>query len=185
MVHLLSGSIPVEEASLNDAELCSDDHGHRPSDQPKRSALEPSPHNPDPFHVVSWVTDALDEVRRDVWNASRHSGNKALAGELKGARYALWKNPENLSSDQRFRLAIVAKINHPLYKAYLLKEQLRLVFRLPTRKALALLDSWLAWASRSRLAPFVEAAKTIRAHRSAIEATLVQGCSRKGRAQCS
>ncbi len=112
-------------------------------------------------------------------------GNKALAGELKGARYALWKNPEILSSDQRFRLAIVAKINHPLYKAYLLKEQLRLVFRLPTRKALALLDSWLAWASRSRLAPFVEAAKTIRAHRSAIEATLVQGCSRKGRAQCS
>jgi transposase len=126
----------------------------------------------DPFHVVSWVTDALDEVRRDVWNQARRSGNKALAGELKGARYALWKNPEHLSSDQRFRLAIVAKINHPLYKAYLLKEQLRLVFRLPTAKALALLDSWLAWASRSRLAPFVEAARTIRAHRGAIEATL-------------
>ncbi len=86
----------------------------------------------DPFHVVSWVTDALDEVRRDVWNASRHSGNKALAGELKGARYALWKNPENLSSDQRFRLAIVAKINHPLYKAYLLKEQLQPARRWPS-----------------------------------------------------
>jgi transposase len=131
----------------------------------------------DPFHVVSWVTNALDEVRRDVWNAARHSGNKALAGELKGARYALWKNPENLSSDQRFRLAVIAKINQPLYKAYLLKEQLRLVFRLPTRKALALLDSWLAWASRSRLAPFVEAARTIRAHRGAIEATLVHRLS--------
>ena len=131
----------------------------------------------DPFHVVSWVTDALDEVRREVWNEARRAGNKALAGELKGARYALWKNPEDLSSDQRFRLAVVAKINHPLYKAYLLKEQLRLVFRLPTRKALALLDSWLAWASRSRLAPFVEVARTIRAHRQAIEATLVHRLS--------
>jgi transposase len=75
----------------------------------------------DLFHVVSWVTDALDEVRRDVWNQARRSGNKALGGELKGARYALWKNPEHLSPDQRFRLAVVAKINHPLYKAYLLK----------------------------------------------------------------
>ena len=131
----------------------------------------------DPFHVVSWVTDALDEVRREVWNEARRSGNKTLAGELKGARYALWKNPEHLSSDQRFRLAIVAKINHPLYKAYLLKEQLRLVFRLPTRKALSLLDSWLAWASRSRLGPFVDAARTIRAHRGAIEATLVHRLS--------
>jgi transposase len=71
----------------------------------------------DPFQVVSWVTDAPDEVRRDVWNSARHAGNKALAGELKGARYALWKNPENLSSDQRFRLAVIAKINQPLYKA--------------------------------------------------------------------
>jgi transposase len=59
-----------------------------------------------------------------------------------------------------------------------LKEQLRLVFRLPTRKAQALLDSWLAWASRSRLAPFVEAARTIRAHQAAIEATLVHRLSK-------
>jgi transposase len=48
----------------------------------------------DPFHVVQWCTDALDEVRRDVWNAARKGGMKALATDLKGARFALWKNPE-------------------------------------------------------------------------------------------
>jgi hypothetical protein len=44
--------------------------------------------------VVQWCTDALDEVRRDVWNAARKGGMRQLATELKGARYALWKNPE-------------------------------------------------------------------------------------------
>jgi transposase len=47
----------------------------------------------DPFHVVQWVTDALDEVRREVWNDARRNGQRALATQLKGARYALWKNP--------------------------------------------------------------------------------------------
>jgi len=46
----------------------------------------------DPFHVVQWCTDALDEIRRDVWNAARKGGMKTLAGDLKGARFALWKN---------------------------------------------------------------------------------------------
>lgn len=32
----------------------------------------------DPFHVVSWATKALDEVRREVWSqARRQSGDKA------------------------------------------------------------------------------------------------------------
>src|SRR4030095_8194860 len=32
----------------------------------------------DPFHVVRWATDALDEVRRQTWNAARRSGQPAL-----------------------------------------------------------------------------------------------------------
>jgi len=39
----------------------------------------------DPFHVVTWATDALDQVRREVWNAARQHGQTALARELKGA----------------------------------------------------------------------------------------------------
>ena len=55
----------------------------------------------DAFHVVQWATDALDEVRRDVWNSARRSGMTEHARELKGARFALWKNPEDLTRRQR------------------------------------------------------------------------------------
>jgi transposase len=42
----------------------------------------------DPFHVVKWATDALDEVRRQVWNTARQQGDTALARQFKGARFA-------------------------------------------------------------------------------------------------
>ncbi len=75
----------------------------------------------DAYHVVSWATDALDEVRRDVWNHARRSlGDKVLADQLKGCRYALWKNPEHLTARQRGKLAWVARTNERLYRAYLL-----------------------------------------------------------------
>ena len=44
-----------------------------------------------------------------------------MAAELKGTRYALWKNPENLTARQRSKLADVETLNRPLYRAYLLK----------------------------------------------------------------
>jgi transposase len=56
----------------------------------------------DPFHVIQLATDALDEVRREVWNEARRAGHDQLARRLKGARYALWKNPENLRVSSRF-----------------------------------------------------------------------------------
>ena len=73
----------------------------------------------DPFHVVKWATDALDEVRREVWNAARTGGEAALAREVKGARYALWKNPEDLTGRQRAKLAWIVRVNDRLYLAML------------------------------------------------------------------
>jgi transposase len=131
----------------------------------------------DPFHVVQWGTRALDEVRRQVWNAARRGGQKALARELKGARFALWKNPEDLTRSQATRLALISRTNEPLYRAYLLKEQLRQVFQLPWEEAVILLDRWLAWARRSQLAPFIELAKTIASYREGIEAALIRRLS--------
>jgi transposase len=73
------------------------------------------------------------------------------------------KNPPNLSSDQRTTLASIAKANGGLYRAYLLKEQLREIFacRDPAT-ARALLTGWISWARRCRLDPFVRLAKTMR-----------------------
>ncbi len=126
----------------------------------------------DPFHVVQWATDALDEVRREVWNEARRQGMHAQARELKGARFALWKNPENLTERQRVKLSCIQRTNARLYRAYLLKEQLREVFRLPWRQALKLLDRWIAWALRCRIPAFVQVARSVRRHRAGIEHAL-------------
>ena len=131
----------------------------------------------DPFHIVAWATDALDEVRREVWNQARQSGASAHAKQLKGARFALWKNPERLTGRQRATLAWVATVNRPLYRAWLLKEELRQVFALKGEAGIALLRHWLVWASRCRIAPFVKLARSIRARLPGIHATLRTGLS--------
>jgi transposase len=131
----------------------------------------------DPFHIVMLATDALDEIRREVWNEARRAGDVALARDLKGARFALWKNPENLTGRQRGKLSRVQHTNRRLYRAYLLKEQLRQIYRLPADAATRLLDQWVAWARRCRLAPFVKLAKTITAQRAGIVAAIEHGLS--------
>jgi transposase len=107
----------------------------------------------DPFHIVRWATDALDVVRRWTWNTARRVGLAGRAKQLKGCRYALWKNPEHLTDRQQAKLAWIASDNRLLYRAYLLKEQLRLVFAHRGAEAVAMLDAWLAWARRSRIPP--------------------------------
>jgi transposase len=131
----------------------------------------------DPFHIVAWATDALDAVRRDTWNAARKGGDATLAKELKGARFALWKNPADLTRRQHAKLARIAEVNRPLYRAYLLKEELRLVFRVKGPRAVALLDAWLCWARRCRIPAFVALAAKIARHRAGIVATLTEGLS--------
>lgn len=132
----------------------------------------------EPFHVVGWATDALDDVRRQTWNAARRAGQKAVAKELKGARYALWRNPEDLTDRQQAKLADIAKTNRRLYRAYLLKEQLRQVFAQDSaHAAISLLERWLAWACRSQIPAFVKLSRTVREHKVAIYAAVAHGLS--------
>jgi transposase len=133
----------------------------------------------DPFHLVAWATNALDEVRRSVWNTARGGPGRRTRQStlLKGARWALWRNPNTLSDQQRRTLAYIQIINKPLYRAYLLKEEFRQVFALRGRAGKNLLQAWLAWAARCRIDPFVRLAKRIRHHLPAIHATLDSGLS--------
>jgi transposase len=73
------------------------------------------------------------------------------ARDLKGARFALWKNPEDLTDRQQAKLSSIQKTNARLYRAYLLKERLRQIYRLPAEHAIKLLDEWIAWAKRCRM----------------------------------
>jgi transposase len=132
----------------------------------------------DPFHVVALASDALDAVRREVWNEARRAGDASGARWLKGARWALWKRPERLTERQRAKLQTIEHINRRLYRAYLLKEQLRVVFHEPdAQAAIALLEAWLVWARRCRIPSFVKLAQTIKQHHQGIIATLTHRLS--------
>jgi transposase len=139
----------------------------------------------DPFHVVAWATAALDEVRRQAWNdaagrrRTHRGGNGALgdARTLKRARWCLWKNPENLSVDQRAKLDWIAKTDPRLYRAYLLKEGLRHVFAVKGQAGKEALDRWCSWARRCRIPVFVELGRKMARHRGAIDAALELGLS--------
>jgi transposase len=147
----------------------------------------------DPFHVIKWATEALDELRRQAWNDARRavggSGMRTTAGgrriplargdaqQLKKARWALWKNPENLTGHQQARLAWIAKTDPRLYRGYLLKEGLRLVFQVKGEAGKQALDGWISWARRSRLPTFVELQRKIVKHLDTIHNSLDHGLS--------
>jgi transposase len=131
----------------------------------------------DPFHVCRLASRATDQVRRDEWNA--HERSHTPAGRwVKGTRWSLLKAPERQTIDQLATLHEVQHANRALYRAFLLREQLRLLYHLPDPAlAPAHLDAWLAWAARSRLRPFVRLARTLRAHRDGILAAIRLGLS--------
>lgn len=131
----------------------------------------------DAFHVVAWATTAVDEVRRGLVGDLRRAGGKDRAAQMKGTRWALLKNPGDLTGEQRTTLAWIATANKGLYRAYLLKEQLREAFRVKGRRGRLLLAGWLAWARRSRLPEFVKLAATITRYLPLIHNTLDHGLS--------
>jgi transposase len=141
----------------------------------------------DPFHIVAWATQALDDVRRQAWRDARRSGQtrphgpgrpRLSTGEargLKGARYALWKNPEHLTDRQHDKLAWIAKTDPRLYRAYLLKEGLRYVFAVKGQAGKDALQRWQSWAQRCRIPAFVTLARRVHGQRERIHATLDHG----------
>jgi transposase len=148
----------------------------------------------DPFHIVKWATEALDDVRRQAWNAarSRPEGRSDLirwsrgrlrqdaagtARALMHARYALWKNPENLTTRQQAKLAWIAKTDPRLHRAYLLKEGLRLIFQLGYDEAVEALETWIGWARRCRISTFVDLQRRIVKHKASILAAIEHGLS--------
>jgi transposase len=122
----------------------------------------------DSFHVVKLANEAINDVRRADWNA--HTKSKTQTGKwLKGVRWVLLKAPERLTARQQTKLAEVQAANRGLYRAYLLKEELRALYHLDDPAAAAEhLTAWLAWASRSKPKPFTKLARTIRRYRDGI-----------------
>ena len=128
----------------------------------------------DPFHVVKLAGDALDSVRRQVWQSARRYPDKRIAAKFKGARWALLKNPQDLTEVQAITLKALRTDGGALWRAYQLKEALRAVFAgdLPIGDVMDLLDRWCSRAQRSRIPEFVKTAATIRKHKDGITAAI-------------
>jgi transposase len=142
----------------------------------------------DPFHVVAWGIEALDIERRRAWNDAkgrrstrevgrRHPRATGDAKNIAQSRYALWKNPGDLTRRQHHQLDWIAKTDPRLWRAYLLKEGLRYVFTVKGEEGRVALDRWIEWARRSRIPAFVHLQRRIVIHRAAIDIALDTGLS--------
>jgi len=133
----------------------------------------------DPFHLVKLVGDALEEVRRELWNQLRRLPGERFAKDFKGARWALLKNPEDLTVAQGAQLARIRRNRGGMWRAYEMKEQFRAILAgdLSRDQAAELLDRWCARAQRSRLTPFVRCARTMRQRRDLILNAVEHGIS--------
>ena len=137
----------------------------------------------DPFHVVAWATEALDAVRRDAWNAARggKGGVTEQSKALKKARWALWRNPADLTEAQQAKLDWIARTHPRVHRAWALKEGLRAVFVLArhgfTQAAKDALHRWISWARRCRIPAFVDLQRRVVAHRDAIHVSIDHGLS--------
>ena len=99
------------------------------------------------------------------------AGSRAPAGRCS-------KRPNVRPSDSSPPSGEVQQANTRLYRAFLLREELRLLYHLPDPAlAPAHFEAWLTWASRSRLGPYVRLARTLRAHRDGILAAIRLGLS--------
>ena len=158
----------------------------------------------DPFHVIEWAMEALDAVRKERWHAAHekamklvndhpqkrgkpraddrnaamvHDARKA-ASEIKGAVYSLGKVPEHLTENQKIRLNMIQANDPQLFRAYRLKESLRLLLKsTDVDQAEEDLKHWLFWASHSRIPAFKELYKKIRRHKGHILNTIRLGLS--------
>jgi transposase len=122
----------------------------------------------DHFHVIKLFNEKLSELRRALYREATDMMHKEV---LKGTRWLLLKNPENLDTekDEKRRLEEALALNKPLATAYYLKEDLRRFWEQPGKRfATTFLDGWLRRAEGSGIKMLQQMAKTMAAHRSGL-----------------
>jgi len=97
----------------------------------------------DKFHLIANYTGVIDKIRREEWR----SASKQDKTFIKGQRYNLFRNPENLKPEQELSLAKLLSMNENLNKAYVLKDALKVLWTYKYGKSASkYLDQWIFWA---------------------------------------
>jgi transposase len=140
----------------------------RPYIRAVRDHLPGAVHVFDHFHVIKLFNDKLSTLRRELYHELSSASARKL---LKGLRWLLLKNPENLDEqrDERRRLEEALRLNQPLATAYYLKEDLRQIWMQPNKStARRVLRDWLARARLSGIRVLMQFADTLEEHQQGI-----------------
>jgi transposase len=122
----------------------------------------------DHFHVIKLYNDKLSDLRRQLFNQIEEPQKKQV---IKGTRWLLLKNPENLDLDRSEpdRLKAALELNRPLATAYYMKEDLRQIWEQPDKKtAKTFLADWVYRAGSSMIPMLKKMARTIAVHHQGI-----------------
>jgi transposase len=133
-----------------------------------RDNLAGAVHVFDHFHVIKLFNDKLSAFRRELYNQASSDGARKI---LKGTRWLLLKNPENLDEgrNELERLMVALELNQPLAIAYYLKDDLRQIWSQPNkRSARRVLRDWLARARASGIRMLIQLAATLEEHQEGV-----------------
>lgn len=120
----------------------------------------------DRFHVMKNLTDAVTKARRTI----QKNADEATQQILKGGRWLLVKNPDDLTDEERPRLAAMLAASPDLQHCYELKEAFRQWFNQPLERATAAdqLTAWLTRVEASGLKALQAFTRTVRNWRESI-----------------
>jgi transposase len=121
----------------------------------------------DHFHVIKLFNEKLSDLRRLLFQQAEDEEKKVL----KGVRWLLLKNPENLDPvrNEKRRLVAALRLNKPLAVAYYMKEDLRLLWSQENKtQAKRFLNDWIARAQVSGIKMLKSFANTLQDHREGI-----------------
>lgn len=133
----------------------------------------------DSFHIVSWMTDTLDQVRKRLWNQARRGNDKTATETMKGLKYAVPQEPRRPDRTAIRSLETLGDTDPKgqLYRSWQLKELLRTLPHQPVGQAEAELKRWIFRAPHNRIPEIVELCRKIRRRRDDILGTIGPGYS--------
>jgi transposase len=122
----------------------------------------------DSFHVIKYFNDKLSDFRRALYNEVKDQDEKKI---LKGTRWLLLKNPENLNNEKNEsnRLNQALELNKPLATAYYMKEELRQFWKQPDKAAAEKhIQQWIKTAASTKIPMLQKFANTVARHKFGI-----------------
>ena len=141
----------------------------------------------DRFHIVQWINEALNQLRRRLFTGAPVD---EVGRTLKVKKWMLLSARERLRHKDKLLLKQLMELNEPLYQSYLLKEQLRGILQHPWRYFGALrrrLEEWIEATKDTaipeivkvagRLEPHIES--VVAGHRHGIKLGLVESINSK------